>query len=69
MKTTLVRDIPVGVLLIVISLYCVWAVQYLSGFPNVLPLMGILFASIAAYKLMIVGIDVIVGVEMKVKDD
>jgi hypothetical protein len=69
MKTKLVRDIPIGVLLIILSLYCVVFVQYLSGFPNVLPLIGIVFSSIIAHRLMLVGIDVIVGIEIADKND
>lgn len=69
MKTKLVRDVPIGILLIVIALWFVAAVQYLSGYPHTLPLLGIIAASILAYKLMMVGIDVIVGIQIADKND
>ena len=69
MKTKLIRDVPIGVLLIVLGLFCVYFVQYLAGFPALLPLLGILFSSIAANRLVNVGLDVIVGIEVTNKND
>ncbi len=69
MKTKLIRDVPIGVLLIVLGLFCVYFVQYLAGFPTLLPLLGILFSSIAANRLVNVGLDVIVGIEVTNKND
>lgn len=69
MKTKIVRDVPIGVLLVVLGLFCVYFVQYLSGFPTLLPLLGILLSSIAAHKLINVGIDVIVGIQVADKND
>ena len=69
MKNKIIRDVPIGILLIVIALWFVAAVQYLSGYPSVLPLIGIVFASVAAYRLMNVGLDVIVGIQIADKND
>ena len=67
MQTKLIRDVPIGVLLIVLGFFCVYFVQYLAGFPTLLPLLGILFSSIAANRLVNVGLDVIVGIEVSDK--
>lgn len=69
MKMKLVRDVPIGVLLIVIALWFVATVQYLSGWPNFLSLIGIIGCSIMAYKLISVGMDVIVGIQIADKND
>lgn len=69
MKTKLVRDIPIGVLLIVISLWFVAAVQYLSGWPSFLTLAGIMISSVLAQRLIYVGLDVILGIEIVDKND
>lgn len=69
MKTKIIRDVPIGVLLIVLSLFFIYFVQYLSGFPQVLPLIGILLSSTAAHRLMSVGIDVITGIQIEDKND
>jgi hypothetical protein len=69
MKTKLVRDIPIGVLLIVLSLWCVATIQYLSGWPNIIPLLGILFLANFGYRLLSVGLDVIIGVQIADKND
>ena len=68
MKTVLVRDVPIGVLLIVVAIWCIAAVQYLSGWPNLLTLLGILFSSVIAQRLIWVGLDVIVGIEIADKN-
>lgn len=69
MKTKIIRDVPIGVLLVVLGLFCIYFVQYLSGFPTLLPLLGILLSSIAAHKLINIGIDVIAGFEVTDKND
>lgn len=68
MKTKLVKDIPVGVLLIVLSVWCITLVQYLAGWPNFINLLGICFLSVFAWKLSLVGLDVIVGIEIADKN-
>ena len=64
MKTKLIRDVPIGVLLIVIAIWLVAVVQYLSGWPNFLTLFAIIASSIIAQRLMWVGLDVIIGIEI-----
>jgi hypothetical protein len=64
MKTKLIRDVPIGVLLIVVALWCISAVQYLSGWPNFLTLLGIIVSSVIAQRLIWVGLDVILGIEI-----
>ena len=68
MKTKIVRDVPIGVLLIVLGLFCVYFVQYLAGFPTLFPLVGILLSSVVAHRLINVGLDVIVGIEIADKN-
>lgn len=68
MKTKLVRDIPIGVLLIVLSIWCVTLVQYLADWPNFLHLVGIVILSGLAWRLINVGLDVIVGIEIADKN-
>ena len=69
MKTVFVRDVPIGVLLIVISLWCVFTVQYLSSVPGFFKLLGIIILSNLAYRLLSVGVDVIVGIQIADKND
>ena len=69
MKTKIIRDVPIGVLLCVLFLWCVALVQYLSGWPNFLTLIGIFFLSVIGHKLLLVGFDVIVGIQVEDKND
>ena len=69
MKTKLIRDVPIGALLIVLSLWCVSIVQYLSNGPEFLTLLGIVVASVLGQRLLLVGIDVIVGIQIEDKND
>ena len=68
MKTKLIRDVPIGVLLIVIAIWFIAAVQYLSGWPSFLTLLGIIASSVIAQRLIWVGLDVIVGIEIADKN-
>jgi hypothetical protein len=69
MKTKLIRDVPIGALLIVLSLWCISIVQYLSNWPDFLTLLGIVVASVLGQRLLLVGIDVIVGIQIEDKND
>jgi 4-hydroxybenzoate polyprenyltransferase len=69
MKTKLIRDVPIGALLIVLSLWCISIVQYLSNWPEFLTLLGIVVASVLGQRLLLVGIDVIVGIQIEDKND
>lgn len=67
MKTQIVKDIPIGVLLLVLSAYCFYGVSHLSGHPSTLYLFLILLLIHLAFKLIIVGYDLIFGIELKEK--
>jgi len=65
MKTTKVKDIPIGILLIVISLYCALGVSYLTNIASVTIIFLIMLLSMLCMKLIIVGIDLLIGIEIK----
>lgn len=65
MKTKIVKDIPIGILLLVLSFYCLYGVMYFAGFPTTAYLIGIVFMAHLGIKLVIVGFDLIFGIEMK----
>jgi hypothetical protein len=69
MKTKLIRDVPIGALLIVLSLWCVSIVHYLANWPDILTLTGIIVASVLGQRLLLVGIDVIMGIKVEDKND
>lgn len=69
MKTKFVRDIPIGILLNVVAVWCIALVQYLAGWPNFLPLIGIVFLSVVAQRLIWVGLDVIIGIRIEDKNE
>lgn len=68
MKTKIVRDVPIGVLLIVLSMWCLALVQYLAGWPNFIHLIGIVVLSGLVWRFVNVGLDVIVGIEIADKN-
>ena len=65
MKTKLIRDIPIGVLLVVLALWCISIVQYLAGWPDFINLIGIVFLSMLGLRLLWVGYDVISGIQVE----
>jgi hypothetical protein len=69
LKTQFVKDIPIGTLLIVISLFCIYATSKLANNPPFLSLVGIFFLCFITNKLIAVGIDLIAGLEIPVKND
>jgi hypothetical protein len=69
MKTKLIRDVPIGALLIVLSLWCISIVQYLANWPDTLTLFGIIVASVLGNRLLLVGLDVIMGIRVEDKND
>ncbi len=69
MKTKIVKDIPVGVLLIVISLYTAYGVTALSNYPPTLDVIAIFALCYITIKLVKVGIDLIQGIEIKDQND
>lgn len=69
MNKIIVKDIPVGVLLIVLSFFCIYGIMYFTGFPPLLQLIAIVLLSIASLRLIKVGMDLISGIEVNVKND
>ena len=68
MKTKLARDIPIGVLLIVLALWCISIVQYLAGWPDFTNLIGIVLLSMLGLRLLSIGYDVISGIQVEDTD-
>lgn len=69
MSKIIIKDIPVGVLLIVLSFFCIYGIMYYTGFPPLLQLIAIVLLSIASLRLIKVGMDLIFGIEVNVKKD
>jgi uncharacterized membrane protein YoaK (UPF0700 family) len=69
LKTKIVKDIPIGVLLIVIAMFAAYAVTVLSNFPPTLNLIAIFGLCYVTNKLVSVGMDLIQGIEIKDKND
>ena len=69
MKTQIVKDVPIGVLLIVLYFWCITLVNYLVDWPGFWKLAGIYFLCIMAHKFLNVGFDVIKGIEIAAKND
>jgi hypothetical protein len=69
MKTKIVKDVPIGVLLLVLSLYATTGIMYFAGWPSALHTIAIFVCSIMAYKLTHVGLDLISGIEIADKND
>jgi hypothetical protein len=61
MKTTYIRDIPVGVLLIILAQFLFYAVQYLSKFPHWWEVGGIVLSVLMADRMIRLGINLILG--------
>jgi hypothetical protein len=65
MQTTkIIRDIPLGVLMLVVSQFFIYGALYLSKFPNVFEFLGIMFCVWATGFLTDLGIRVIKGIEV-----
>lgn len=69
MKTEIVRDIPLGVLLVVLAQFFFYGVLYFSKFPSILEFLGIVLFVLCADRLTRVGIRAIFGMEVEVEDD
>jgi len=61
MKTTYIRDVPVGVLLIVLAQFPFFGAQYLASFPRWWEFAGIVIAVLMADRLVRLGINLILG--------
>lgn len=60
-EVKIVKDIPVGVLLIVLSQFVFYGVIYLSKFPNFWELFGIVFCTLISSDMVSYGIKLIRG--------
>lgn len=68
MKTKMVKDVPIGVLLIVFASYFVYGVFYLTNLTSVLTVLTVILFSVLSWNLMLVGIDLLFGMEVKDKE-
>ena len=63
MKTK-VRDIPLGILLIVIGQFFIYGIAYLSNFPNFMVVLGIIFCVYMMDFFVELGLRVIKGIDV-----
>jgi hypothetical protein len=68
-KVKTIKDIPVGVLIIVLSQFVVYGVIYLAKFPSIAELCGITFGTLIASDMINFGIRLIKGYEYVDADD
>jgi hypothetical protein len=61
MKETYIRDVPVGVLLIVLAQFPFFGAQYLASFPRWWEFAGIVIAILIADRLIRLGVNLIMG--------
>jgi hypothetical protein len=69
LKTKIVKDVPVGVLLIVISMFGAYGVTVLANHPPTLHIIAIFALCFITNRLVVVGMDLIQGIEIKDKND
>jgi hypothetical protein len=62
-KTKLVKDIPVGILILVLSQFVFYGVIYLTKYPPFWELAGIVFCTLIASDMVHFGIRLIKGYE------
>jgi len=58
------RDIPVGVLLIVLAQFVFYGVMYITKFPSMWELFGIVFLTLVSSDMVSYGISLIKGIEV-----
>ena len=63
-QTKFVKDIPVGVLILVLSQFVFYGVMYLAKFPSFWELAGIIFCTLIASDMVEFGIKLIKGFEI-----
>ena len=59
-----VRDVPVGVLLIVLAQFVFYGVVYITKFPSMWELFGIVFLTLVSSDMVSYGIKLIKGYEI-----
>jgi hypothetical protein len=60
-KTKMIKDVPVGVLLLVLSQFVFYGVIYLAKFPSFWELAGIIFCTLIASDMVTFGVRLIKG--------
>jgi hypothetical protein len=60
-KTKFIQDIPVGVLILVLSQFVFYGVIYIAKFPSIFELMGIVFLTLVSTDMVNFGIKLIKG--------
>jgi len=68
METNKFRDIPLGVMLIVIAQFCIYGALYLSNFPSPVEFFGILISVYLMGFFIDLGIRLIRGFEIAESD-
>lgn len=58
-----IKDVPVGVLIIVLSQFIAYGVIYLAKFPNFLELFGIVLGTLIAADMIEIGVKLIRGID------
>ena len=62
-KTKFVKDVPVGILILVLSQFVFYGVIYLAKFPSFWELAGIVFCTLVCSDMVNFGIKLIKGYE------
>jgi hypothetical protein len=62
-KTKFIKDIPVGVLIIVLSQFVFYGVVYLTNFPSIFELFAIVMFVLIASDMVSFGLKLIKGYE------
>ena len=67
-KTKFIKDVPVGVLIIVLAQFVFYGVIYLAKFPSFWELAGIVFCTLITSDMMNFGFKLIKGFEVDTND-
>lgn len=65
MKTKIIKDVPIGVLLIVLAFWCVVGIFYLTSLTSTLTVLLVILLSILCHKFTMFGFDLMFGIEIK----
>ena len=63
-KAKIVKDVPVGVLLLVLSQFVFYVVIYLTKYPSFWELAGIVFCTLVSSDMVTFGVRLIRGYEV-----
>lgn len=62
-KVKIIKDIPVGVLVLVLSQFLFYGAQYFANFPKWYDMAGIIFCTLIASDMISYGVKLIKGYE------